>query len=170
MDAFLFDQWRAASPPFDGLVLSHGDDLPVAVLRNAVRVTVTGLKQHYGELDLVAVNDWHEHDGVVLPGRATTWRALEGALKSDAALFAASDGDDYVYRAFYPSSGDFLLRFDILESDSTMLNSRSRGRFDLSAPAPVLQAIVGQLDDGLREEISMENAKQYFDGRYAGWE
>jgi hypothetical protein len=109
MDQEFFDRWRSVAPPFDGLVLCLEDYLPLADLRVALRVSVAKLKAAYGDVELTAFDDWHQHDNYITESRPASWREVDDVLASDRSLYEVRDGDDYVHRAELPC----LYRFDI---------------------------------------------------------
>lgn len=181
MDEFLFNSWQNSAPPFDGHVLCHWgilsteqpqsvderdeDDLSIEQLRTLLSIAVVRLQEEYGNMPLVALEDWHEHDGFPLSGRRTTWEKLLGALVSNDALYASRHRDWMVYRAFYPPGGAFLLRYFI---DDVYEDEPIWGCFDLAGPLALLKEILAACPDDLRAKLRIKNAKQYFDDRYAG--
>ncbi len=172
MDQYLFDSWQKGAPPFDGFILCHRDSLPryflrVEELREALTLAVTELQEECGDAPLVALEDWHEHDGVLLPGREATWQDVQNALVSNVALYGSRDDDYLVHRAFYPSGGSFLLRYDLLDRDDAP-DHGVWGTFDLAAPITQLEKIVSNCSKSLRAKLRIENAKQYFDSKSAG--
>jgi hypothetical protein len=168
MDQELFERWKEGRPPFDEAVLRLDDLLPVHELRAALRNVVDDLKRTLGEPVLIGVEDWHEHDGYITSGRATTWSEIDRALESDELLYDARHTDAYVHRAFYVAGGRFLLRFDLLEKDEDELYPGLWGTFDLSASQLMVEEILKGLPDQVRLKVVVEGAKQYFDRNYAG--
>lgn len=110
----MYRRFRAGDPPFDGDV-AWTEHLPLEVGRRALALAIDTLADRFPEAALVASDDWHEHDGVVLPGWETTWDELRQVVASEQALAAASPGDTHVFRACRDRDGRFLLRFIVEE-------------------------------------------------------
>ena len=179
MDDFLFNSWQNSAPPFDDHVLClrdaslvaepqsieaiDKDALSLEQLRIILNIAVDRLQKACGESPLVVLDDWHEHDGIVFPGREMSWQELQRALVSNEALFDSRPGDWMVFRAFYPPGGAFLLRYFIEDEDRPIW-----GYFDLAGPLALLKEILAACPDDLRAKLRIKNAKQYFDDRYAG--
>lgn len=174
MDTFLFKSWQNSAPPFDGHVLCNrdifsieqpnDDDLSIEQLRGILNIAVDRLEKEFGDLPLVAVEDWHEHDGYGESGRRTTWKNLQGALVSNAALYDSRHLDWMVHRGFYPPGGAFLLRYFLDDEDAP--GGPIWGCFDLAGPLALLKEILADCPDDLRARLRIESAKRYFDAIY----
>ena len=62
-------------------------------------------------------DDWHEHDGIILPAKPLTINELSERVVTPHSLCQWGQGDFKVYRAVYPDSFDFLLRVNVVDED-----------------------------------------------------
>ena len=167
MDALFNERWQACLSPFDGDCLFANDLISVEDLRVLLTVIIPELQRASGSQALYTVDDWHRHDGFITQRRLTDWTSLAGLSRSAEALIESDQGDDYVYRSFYPEDLSFLLRYDVVDQ-SEAGRPGFWGAFDVSAGSPTIARIFSLVPPALQPEFRIEASKGYFDRTYAG--
>lgn len=164
------------------MVLTVDDLLPVQELRGALVQIHAPLVAAFGREPLWTLDCWHEHDGFLTEATSTDWTSLGEHLRSDAALYAARSGDDHVFRAYFPESFVFLLRFETSEEDDDEQYPGIWGAFDLVGPSSLVEKISSGLPEfplSARKKLppnmtqamtrlQMHPAGEWFDERWAG--
>jgi len=128
-------------PPFDGDCVHNEDELSLIQLR-IILVSVIGELENDG-VAVFLFDDWHEHDGFIVDAQPTTWVRIKEMAGSDLRLFDSRHVDFGVRVAIFPSSFEWLLRFNIddeVEADhrtatcdfdlTVASNSKAIGHFD----------------------------------------
>ena len=167
MDHVMNQRWQSGLPPFDGDCLVTRDIVTVEELRKVLSAVVQLLQMECIETALYAFDDWHQHDGYVTERREIEWKVLEAVTRSVEDLMMSRQGDDYVYRAFYPADLSFLLRYDISDEECGD-GSGFSGVFDLSASRECIARAMSSIRPGILSKLRIESAKAYFDVTYSG--
>lgn len=166
MDKILEQRWQTAAPPFDGDCLHLGNPVRLKELRTFL-VSISGVLQRTRPSALFRFDDWHVHDGFVTQRSSTDWDAINKVLSDDESLYAARQGDDYVQQAIYPDDLSFLLRFYVLD-DEEVESPGSWGTCDLCGPSALIESVQNSSPESVSRQFVVSNAKEYFDGLYAG--
>lgn len=164
MDAEFTRRLNADEAPFDGVTIYPEDIIPLPEARIALVRIVALLRETWGDAGLCRLDDWFEHDGVVLKARPTSWEEVENYLASDEALYAARTGDTYVKIGIFPTDRRFYLRIDVIdESDETDREGRWV-TFDLTCNPMQSRRLQDELLQ-LSEAILSIPAKKFFSWR-----
>lgn len=114
MDEYLDDAWESGDPPFHGATLRNGAPLDLPRLRAALTTVADALERRYGRATkLLILDDWHEHDGFRQTAARIEWPALRTMFADDKRLANTRVDELNVYRAVYPVSAEWLLRWHI---------------------------------------------------------
>jgi hypothetical protein len=162
MDEYLDDAWQSGEPPFHGATVRNEGPLTLPQLRAVLTTIVDSLERRYGRgAKLLFLEDWHEHDGFRHDGARIEWAALRAMLADERRLLNTQHGDFNVYRAVYPVSAEWLLRWYIGGDEEPV-----ECEFTFSAS-----------DDATREiaelarqtaPVTVERSAEYFRKHYAG--
>jgi len=117
MDPALESLWRDGQKPFHDKTIFSGDGHTVADALISIESAIRHIELYYPSAELRQFDDWHEHDGIVFDSRPVSLDTLR-AQTASAEVFIRNHSDDHaVYRAVYPDSLDFLLRYCLWEAD-----------------------------------------------------
>ncbi len=161
MDDYLDDAWQNVDQPFDGLTLRNELALSPKQLLAVLEAVVVNLEQQYGRGQrLLDLQDWHEHDGFRREGTVCSFTIVRKMIETEPRLLATRTGEHRVYRAIYPTSGEWLLRWYIgdeepPECDMTFSTNES----DTNAMAAKLRPLM---------DVSLEESAGYFRRAYGG--
>ena len=162
MDEYLDDAWQSADPPFDGLTLRNEAALSPKQLLEVLEAIVVNLEHQYGRGQrLLDLQDWHEHDGFRREGTVASFASVRKMIETEPRLLATRTDEDRVYRAVYPTSGEWLLRWHIGDEDPTPECDLtfSTNEADANAMADRLRPLCG---------FQLEESAGYFRRAYAG--
>jgi hypothetical protein len=161
VDDYLDDAWQSAVPPFDGLTLHNELALSPKKLLAVLEAIVVNLEQQYGRGQrLLDLQDWHEHDGFRREGNVASFAIVRKMIETEPRLLATRTGDHRVYRAIYPTSGEWLLRWCISDDDTPECDvTFSTNESDANAMAARLKPLMG---------VAVEESAGYFRRAYAG--
>ena len=167
MDDVLFAAWQKDLPPFDGQTITVKNAVPLETLSQLLTKIVDELREAFGMEPLYFLDDWHEHDGVVLAAKPVSWDTLQSEVESAHALSQFVFGDYAVRRGFYTKSGRFYLRFYINE-DGNWQNDVPDGDFDLTVSGATASALSPALRKRFGDKIRVFPANAFFAERYNG--
>ncbi len=160
--------------PFNGQTVTLKDFVPLAQLRQAVLQVVQQLRDYRPVDALFRLDDWHEHDGYINHANPATWQELDALLTSEQTLKAASTGETYVRRGYFPAERDYYLRLYIPDTYDNPFHSDDDpnlvdyGLFDVTCQEPLAHQIAEAV--GVIEAIELEviAAQAFFDRSYGG--
>jgi hypothetical protein len=161
MDEYLDDAWQNGDPPFHGSTLRNDRPITLPQLRAVLTAVVDSLERRFGRgATLLWLEDWHEHDGFRHNGARIEGPALRTTLSDDRRLLNTRHGGFNVYRAVYPVSAEWLLRWLIGDDDPLECE------FTFSAS----DEFTREVGDLVRQTaaVTVERSAQYFRKRYAG--
>ena len=116
MDATLEPLWKTGEKPFDGETVYPLDDVFVRDAVVAIPSALDHIAQCYPTNQLFSLDDWHEHDGFVVSAKPTNIEALRAQVATLDSYVANHSDDFAVYRAIYPESLEFLLRYCLYDA------------------------------------------------------
>jgi hypothetical protein len=122
MDSILESAWRNHEKPFQEETLAHENLIPISTLCLILLTIVDYCENLYSNCRLYSFDDWHAHDGYITSCQVTNFHDLHRAFESDTTLHNSMQGDDFVYKAIYPDTRDFLLRYYVSEIEKMTLN------------------------------------------------
>jgi len=161
--------WRASSKPFHDETIYCEDLVPIGALQAFVSSIVQHIDLYYRSNSLFLFDDWHAHDGIIVPAGPVSIKQLAEHVATADSLYKWRQGDFQVYRSVYPDTSDFLLRVNVLDENEDpnqypgiwgSLSFTGHG-FDLVEIRKRGHGVAG-----LR--LIQANSKQYFDRAYAG--
>jgi hypothetical protein len=161
MDEYLDDAWQSGEPPFHGATMRNEQSLALPQLRAVLTTIVDSLERRYGRgAKLLLLEDWHEHDGFRHDGARIEWAALRTMLADDRRLLNTQHGDFNVYRAVYPVSAEWLLRWYIGGEEPAECELTFSASDDASR----------EVADLVRQTaaVMVESSAKYFRNCYAG--
>jgi len=126
MDATLEPLWKSGEQPFHGETLYPLADVFVRDAIIAITSALDHIAQYYPANQLFAFDDWHEHDGFIVPKKATTLDELRRQLETPESYVSSHSDDTAVYRAIYPDSLEFLLRYCLWDADDPSQEAADR--------------------------------------------
>jgi hypothetical protein len=174
MDAEFEIRWREGRFPFDGTTVALTEYVPLATLREALLIAVGHLRQYRPTSTLWCLDDWHAHDGCVTEAQRTTWQELDALLSSSDGLKAASTGDTYVCRGYFPVERDYYLRLYVPDVSDNPFHAHDDpnlvevGLFDLTCQWPMAKRIAEEIGAVGIQVIELVPAKEFFDRSYSG--
>ena len=168
MDSYLTNSWKEKVSPFNGEILFCDDLLPIKSLHLILINIVVDLKENFLDKLLIKCDDWHEHDGFISTSSQTDWRETGALFESEMTLYNSRHRDTFVRKAIYTQSGDFLLRYYILDENEDFEYPGIWGDFDITASPHVIREICMRIEDLKKENMSIADAKSYFDKHYVG--
>jgi hypothetical protein len=158
-------RWKVRLAPFDGSTVASCDEPDLNVVREVLSFACEVLRDSYPSIYLFS--DWHEHDGFITQPRPGSWAEVFSWLASADSLYASREGDDFVRVAVFPASLDWLLRYNIEDTDDHY--SSASCDFDFTAtPAASVFALVTELHSRWPGHTDISRAKLYFDNSYGG--
>ncbi|HTF90642.1 MAG TPA: hypothetical protein VK843_19645 [Planctomycetota bacterium] len=163
MDSNLSRAWKDAAAPFDGVTVfdDSEEDAGLPVLRQAVIAVIHILQESFLDPELLALDDWHQHDGFGTSGRRTRWSKILEHCQTDQAFLYFKTDDFMVFRGIYPKTMQFYLRVYV-DEDSTA--AEGMGKLDVTVPAG-LGAAISEAMRTAGMHPSIEKAKPFFDQR-----
>jgi hypothetical protein len=126
MDATLEPLWRSGEKPFHGETVFPLDDVFVRDAIIAIPSALDHIAQHYPANQLFAFDDWHEHDGLIVCAKLTTLDELRRQVATPESYILSNSDDTAVYRAIYPDSREFLLRYSLWDTDEPNQDAADR--------------------------------------------
>lgn len=117
MDAILEPLWKSGEKPFHGETAYPLDDVFVRDAIIAIPSALDHIAQYYPANELFAFDDWHEHDGFIVPAKRTKLDDLRRQVATPENYLKSHSDDHAVYRSIYPDSLDFLLRYSLWGED-----------------------------------------------------
>ena len=168
MDKTLDDAWKTGSQPFSGMTLACTESLPISTVRSALNSIVQVLETLFPTTPILKFDDWHEHDGFVSQSEESSFSELADLLTSDATLYQARHGDEYVRRAYYARNGAFLLRFSIPDENEDPKLTEIAGDFDLTSSSAIIDLVQRKLLNAETYNLELLGAQEFFNARYAG--
>ena len=118
MDTLLEPLWRTGQKPFHSKTIFPSVEVFVEDAMIAISSALRHIEIYYPSNRLFAFDDWHEHDGFVTPARPISISELREQIKTPASYAQSLSDDTAVYRAIYPDSLDFVLRYSLSDEDS----------------------------------------------------
>ncbi|WP_367872543.1 hypothetical protein [Luteolibacter sp. Populi] len=125
MDNLLESLWRTGEKPFHAETVYPLDDVFVRDAIVAIRSALGHIACYYPSARLFALDDWHEHDGIITAPKATRIEELREQVGSAEAYVKNHSDDTFVYRAIYPDSMDFVLRYCLGDDAAAAPSSRT---------------------------------------------
>lgn len=116
MDCTLEPLWQTGEKPFHGKTIYPADDVFVRDAIVAIPSALDHIAQNYPTDRLFAFDDWHEHDGFVVSSKPTTLDAIREQVTTPDSYVSNHSDDFAVYRAIYPDSLAFLLRYSLYDA------------------------------------------------------
>ncbi len=174
MDHVMEQRWRNRLPPFDGVTVHPQEFLPLRGLRRVLSAVFSCLHACRPDSQLYTLYDWHEHDGILLEAKATSWKAIRSLLASDETLLAASAGDTYVRIGFFPEERDFYWRiyipaeYDHPDYSADNPHPSPCGDFDVTCAEPLARQVRQAVERAGSVMLEMEPAAAFFDRNYSG--
>jgi hypothetical protein len=169
MDQEFDRRWRAALPPFDGMILSMERPLPLSRLQPLLQTAALCLHHEWRTEELLTLQDWHEHDGYVTTAATTRWDELLRIVSSHDHLPETCTGETYVSTAYFPGSRAFYFRISIPDAaDQPQPTDEWIGTFDLTGPAWLLDRVQTAFPGATHEEFIREPAREYFNRTWSG--
>jgi hypothetical protein len=174
MDIEFERRWRHGLPPFDGATLYSPEGIPLPALRSALQMVVAHLQPLYSQARMFRLSDWHEHDGILLEAKPSSWEEINLMLASEKAFYAFSEGDTYVRSAFFPEERDFYLRVYIPDDWDNPFYAHDDpkliryGEWDISCTEVLASRLTIALQQEETRLLTKQPAKEYFDSRYSG--
>ena len=166
MDEYLDDAWQSGETPFHGATIRNDEPIDLPRLRAVLTVIADFVERQYGRgAKLLILDDWHEHDGFGQTAARVEWAALRAMFADDRRLANTSTGDFNVYRAVYPVSAEWLLRWYV--GDETPPECE----FTFSASEDEVREVAELIRSAAAvaaAATSVENSAAYFRKRYAG--
>jgi hypothetical protein len=161
MDEYLDDAWKSGDPPFDDSTVRNNGPLALPQLRGLLTAIIDALERRHGRaLKLLLLEDWHEHDGFRHEGSRVEWSALRTMLSDDRRLLNTRHGDFNVYRAVYPVSAEWLLRWYIGDEEPVECEFTFSASDDATREVAELARQAGP--------VTVERSADYFRKHYAG--
>lgn len=117
MDCTLNSLWSSGKKPFHGETIYPADEVFVRDAIVAIPSALDHIAQHYPDCPLFSLDDWHEHDGFVTSAESTTIKALSAELSTPESYVSFHSDECAVYRAVYPETLDFVLRYSLWVAD-----------------------------------------------------
>jgi hypothetical protein len=159
MDEYLDQAWKDAEPPFDGETVSNRSPLTLRQLGSVRETIVAVVEKQYGRgMKLLSMADSHERDGFRQEATAIELIDLRRMIGTDDRLRQTRTGEPGVYRAVYPVSAEWLLRWQIDDAGECQFTF-STNDTDAAAMADVLRKIA---------EVDLEPSAGYFRARFGG--
>lgn len=157
---------EASLPPFDGVCVQNPDVLRLSQLREVLSRAVSLLSPHFR--DIHSFRDWHEHDGYIVKSKVDSWGALNAATANDWTLFDSRDDDFGVRIAYFPTSFEWLLRYNIDQNDESNFEDASCD-FDLSvARGTGATDVVADLLTRFGNLLTKHDSSGWFASKYGG--
>jgi len=142
----------------------------------ALVTVVAVLREMHRDVNLLTLDDWHEHDGYIAQSSKFSYRNIEAAIVSNDSLYASRPGDEHVFK------GEFLLRFIVIDKDADEQYPGIWGRFDVSGSTPLMESISRRLTlfpDSVKKKLPaghsaartkwvVDSAATWFDKTWAG--
>lgn len=161
MNAALENRWQRGLPPFDGPALVADEEaLTDSTLLVIVRLALAILRDSHGSNALYVNEDWHDHDGFVMPERAASWLEAASWTQDVQALRVSCSDDWRVHTLLFPDDFTFSLRY--------WLDGEGECSFDLSAERGVLEKLASTLHEGGIAFRIESSAKDHFNRRWGG--
>lgn len=166
MDPQLEPLWRSGQKPFHGETLYPLNDVLVRDALVAIPSALRHIELYYPDAQLFMFDDWHQHDGFIVQARPVTLEALRKPMLTPESYVASLSDDFAVYRAIYPASLDFLLRYSVCDADASGQDPADR---------EVHWTFTGRGHDvfEMRKRwfaysLEAESSAEYFQERYSG--
>lgn len=161
MDDYLDDAWQSVEPPFDGLTIRNELALTPKQLLAVLEAIVVNLEHQCGRGQrLLDLQDWHERDGFRREGNVASFAVVRKMIETEPRLLATRTNEPRVYRAIYPTSGEWLLRWYISDDESPECDvTFSTNEADANAMALKLRPLMG---------VSVEESAGYFKRAFRG--
>jgi hypothetical protein len=165
VDKILELAWRIGRPPLNGRTIYLEEAVPIADLLPVIRCVVAFLEDRYPNAALRRLDDWHEHDGVILEGSKTDWPSVKALLSSVEVFRAGVSDDTHVRLGLYDDDLSFYLRFGYFESPGQVAVPPETGIMDLSSSDSIIQDVIALLQP---RRTMTASANVYFHERYKG--
>ena len=161
----LQERLQAGAKPFNGTVVATYDEPELSLVLEMLRFAVTRLS---GESEQVAIfADWHEHDGFLTSPTQITWSDFAARLSDTESLYQSRSADDYVRIAIFPMTFDWLLRYNIQDSEPGHDDAWCSFDFTCSPDSPSFD-LIDQLRSKWGGYLDLSEGKDFFDGSYSG--
>ncbi len=158
-------RWKARLSPFDGKTISiYGAPTPEDAL-DMLHFIGTILRDRYEEI--LCFDDWHEHDGFLTNPKTTNWRVITSWWQDTSSLVKSSPGDDYVRKAIFSPTFDWLLRWSLDSTDSTRDDAVPYLDFTAAAESPAVR-LIDRIAHRWPDHTTVSSAAAHFDTCYAG--
>lgn len=118
MDHLLEPRWQNGGKPFHRETLYPLNDVFVRDALVAIPSALRHILLYYPSDQLFMFDDWHEHDGFVVQAKPTTIKAVQKQVLTPESYVSNIPDDFAVYRAIYPASLNFLLRYSLSDADA----------------------------------------------------
>ncbi len=165
MDSILNALWPSGKRPFCGETIYPVDDVLVGDAIVAIPSALDHIGLYYPACTLFSLDDWHEHDGFVVSAKPTTIEMLRAELSTPESYVSFHSDDCAVYRAVYPDTLDFVLRYSLWEADGTDQAPVDRGvHWTFTGYGHDIAEVKKRWG---RYNLATEPSERYFQSRYA---
>lgn len=148
---------RSGQVPFDGNVLHFAPPLASrSQLACAVAIATRALRRRLGDIDILVLEDWLEHDDWISTERGCSWAELEGWARSPETLTSSCSDDWRVHTLVYAADFTMCLRYWVDTDDDV------RHGFDVCGDAQTLCEIEAALISGGPGRPAVTTARRYF--------
>lgn len=152
--------------PFDGACVRSEDELTLAQLREILASVIVELSSKYPTIEVF--HDWHEHDGFIVDSKPTSWDMLRSAIQTERTLFESRNDDIGVRISVFPTSHDWLLRYNLDQDDESDFNTATCD-FDLSvARHTEISNVVDLLQSKFSGLLVKQESGPWFQSNYGG--
>ncbi|GAA5496381.1 hypothetical protein Rhal01_02564 [Rubritalea halochordaticola] len=166
MNAELHTLWQSGEKPFHSETIYPREDVFVRDVLVAIPSALDHIAQYYPENQLYSLDDWHEHDGLIVPAKPTSLDEIRTQLATAESYVRHHTDATAVYRAIFPDSLDFLLRYSLWEADSPHQDPSDREvHWTFTAYGHDLCEMKKRWS---AYNLASESSARYFQTRYAG--
>jgi hypothetical protein len=161
--------WKASSKPFHDETIYSEDLVPIEALQAFVSSVIRHIGLYYPSNSLFLFDDWHAHDGFIVPAIPVSIKELTEHVATAESLYKWRQGDFNVCRSVYPDTFDFLLRVNVLdEDDDPEQYPGIWGSLSFTGYGFDIAEMRKRGNDVAALKLVQANSKQYFDRAYAG--
>ena len=161
--------WKTSSQPFHNETVYTEEFAPIDALQPFLKTIAAYIELSYPSALLFTLDDWHEHDGFIVPSTPLAMSDLAQHFTSTNSLYNWRSGESAVYRSVYPQTLDFLLRVHILDEDEDPKHYPGIwGSMSFTGYGVDLDEIRKRGHGVESLKLKLGNSKDYFDRIYAG--
>lgn len=161
----LQQRWQSGVRPFDGMVVATCDEPTLADVLEILLFVFERLRNQNHNISVIA--DWHEHDGFLTHPTRTTWDEIATRLSSTESFYQSRNIDDYVRIALFPDSLEWLLRYNIEDTEQDYSDAWCDLDFSCTPESPS-HSLINELNSNWPGYTDVSPAKKFFDSSYGG--